>query len=47
MTGRLATCVAGIALVAAACGGKKDADQAGGAAGPAAAGKGAGSADAP
>src|SRR5579872_1776205 len=47
MTGRLATCVAGIALVAAACGGKKDADQASGAAGSAAAGKGSGSADAP
>ena|SRR5436190_22993407 len=46
MTGRLATCVAGIALVAAACSGKKDADQAGGAAGSAA-GKGSGSGDAP
>jgi uncharacterized protein YfaS (alpha-2-macroglobulin family) len=46
MTGRLATCVAGIALVAAACGGNKNADQAGGTAGSAA-GKGSGSGDAP
>ena len=46
MTGRLATCVAGIALVAAACGGTKNADQAGGSA-DSAAGKGSGSGDAP
>ncbi len=46
MTGRLATCVAGIALWAAACGGKKDADQAGAASGKAE-GKGSGSSEAP
>ncbi len=46
MTGRLATCVAGIVLVAAACGGKKDADQPAGSAGSAT-GKAAGSGDAP
>src|SRR3982751_3296566 len=46
MTGRLATCVAGIALVAAACGGDRTPAPAGAAAGPAT-GKGSGSGDAP
>ena len=46
MTGRLATCAAGIALVAAACGGKQDAEDVGALAGKTE-GKGSGSGDAP